>query len=100
MNEAGRPGARLVEIGETFGGKLGSVLGGAKQRLGISVVIANPGAQVRGFGPQPIEHHQRRYGLQGRAVVAVQHLLGGQGGNECAQPAPCGAPDAAKSEKK
>ena len=50
-HEAGRPGTRLVEIGETFGGKLGLVLDGAKQRLGISVAIADPGARVRGFDP-------------------------------------------------
>jgi hypothetical protein len=38
-NETSRPGAGLVGAGKAFGRKLGPVLGGTKQRLGISVVV-------------------------------------------------------------
>ena len=41
MDECRSPGARLVEVGEALDGKLGAVLGGAKQRFGIGVVIAD-----------------------------------------------------------
>ena len=43
-HEAERPGAGIAEFGKAFGRKLGAVFGGAKQRLGVSIVITNPGS--------------------------------------------------------
>ena len=39
-HETDRPSASVVKIGKPFDRKLGSILGGTKQRLCISVVVA------------------------------------------------------------
>ncbi len=39
--ETDRPSASVVEIGKPFDRKLWPILGGAKQRLRVSVVVAN-----------------------------------------------------------
>ena len=44
MHEAVRSGPRLIEVGESLGGELRPVLGGAEQRLRIGVVITDPRA--------------------------------------------------------
>ena len=75
-HEAGRPGAGLIEIGKALGGKLGPILGGTKQRLGVGVVVTDARPGVRGFDAQPFEHRQYRRGLERGAVVAVQDWLG------------------------
>lgn len=41
MHEGGCPGARLAEFGKSLRGELGTILGGAKQRFGIRVVVAD-----------------------------------------------------------
>ncbi len=51
MYEAVRPGASVVEFGKAFGRKLATVLGGAKQRFRVSVVIASPGSKIWGVTP-------------------------------------------------
>lgn len=40
-HEFSRPGFGLIQAGEAFGGKLGAVLGGAEQRFGVGVVVAD-----------------------------------------------------------
>ena len=45
VHEASCPGARLFEIGKALGGELRPVLGGAKQRFGVRVVVADTGSQ-------------------------------------------------------
>ena len=49
------------------------VLGGAEQRLGEGIVVAHPWPRVRRLDAEPVQHGQHRRGLQGRAVVTVQH---------------------------
>ncbi len=49
MHETGCPGAGAVEVGEPLGGELRPVLGRAKQRFRISVVVAHAGSRVRGL---------------------------------------------------
>ena len=85
MDEASGPGTGLVEIGKALGGKLGAVLGGTKQRLGIGVVVADARPGVGGLDAQPVEHRQHRRGLERGAVVAVQHGLGAHRGNSLGQ---------------
>ncbi len=80
-HKAGRPGTGRVKISEALGGELGPVLGRAKQRLGIGVVVADTRPRVRGLDAQPVEHRQHRRGLERGAIVAMQHRLGLQGGN-------------------
>ena len=73
MHEGGRPLPRLGEVGKARGGEVGVVLGGAEQRLGISIVIADPGPGVRRRDAEPVQHGQHGRALHARAVVAVQH---------------------------
>ena len=62
--EASGLGAGLVEVGKALGRKLGPVLGGTKQRLGIGVVVADARPGVRGLDAQPVEHRQNRCSLE------------------------------------
>ena len=70
--EVGGPITRSLKADEAPGGELRAVLGCAKQRLRVGVVIAHPGSRVRGFDAQPVEHRQHRGGLESRAVVTMQ----------------------------
>ena len=70
--EVGGPSTRSLKADEAPGGELRAVLGCAKQRLRVGVVIAHPGSRVRGFDAQPVEHRQHRGGLERRAVVTMQ----------------------------
>lgn len=56
MHELRRPGPGLIEAGKALGRELRPVLGGAKQRLGIGVVVAYPRLRVRGLDTQPVSH--------------------------------------------
>src|SRR5215207_10341204 len=71
VHEGGRPLPRLGQVGKTRGGEVGAVLGGAEQRLGIGIVVADPRPRVRRRDAEPVQHG--RYGgrLHARAVVAV-----------------------------
>ncbi len=77
-HEARRPDACFVDVGKALGGELGPVLGRAKQRLGVGVVVAHARPGVRGLDAQPFEHRQDRRRLERGAVVAVQHRLGAE----------------------
>ena len=70
--EVGGLSTRSLKADEAPGGELRAVLGCAKQRLRVGVVIAHPGSRVRGFDAQQVEHRQRRGGLEHRAVVTMQ----------------------------
>ena len=59
MDEASGPGTGLVEIGKALGGKLGAVLGGTKQRLGIGVVVADARPGVGGLDAPPRQNSCR-----------------------------------------
>ena len=49
VDEACRPSARLVELDKALGGKLGAILGGTEQRLGIGVIVTDARPGVRGL---------------------------------------------------
>ena len=85
IHEASGPGASVIEVGKAFGRKLRAVLGGAKQRFRISIVIADPGSRIGRFDAQPVQHRQHRGCLECRAVVTVQDGLAGKGGNAFGQ---------------
>ena len=70
--EVGGLSTRSLKADEAPGGELRAVLGCAKQRLRVGVVIAHPGSRVRGFDAQSVEHRQHRGGLERRAVVTMQ----------------------------
>ena len=63
-----------------------AVFCGAKQRLGLGVVVADARPRVRGLDAQPLQHRQHRRRLQRAAVVAMKHLLGVSGGDALARP--------------
>ena len=44
VHEIGRPLPRRGEIGKARGGEVRAVLGGAEQRLGIGIIVADPRA--------------------------------------------------------
>ena len=71
---AGRLGAGAVEVGKAPGGELGPVLGRAKQRLGVGVVVAHARSGVRGLNSQPVEHHRYRRRLERVAVAPMPHV--------------------------
>src|SRR5919198_382827 len=48
------PGAGLIQAGKAPSGIGRTILAGAKQRLGIGVIVAGPRAAIRGTDPQPI----------------------------------------------
>ena len=54
MDEASRPSARLVEVAKALGGKLGAILGGTKQRLGIGVSSLTRGREYEGLTPSQL----------------------------------------------
>jgi len=85
LDEIGSPDACRIQTGEAPGRKLGAVLGGAKQRLGVGVVVADAGARVRRLDAEPVEHGQHRRGFQGGTVIAVQDRFGAHGGNPLGQ---------------
>ena len=66
-----------VAIGKSAGGEVGPVFGGAEQRLGEGIVVADPRARIGRLDAQPVQHRQHRRRLQRGAVVAVQHRLVG-----------------------
>src|SRR5450830_1187233 len=82
MDEAGGPGARCLQIGETLGGELRAVLGGAKQALRVGVVVAHTGSRVRGLHAQPVQHCQHRCRFERGAIVTMQYWFG----SECSNP--------------
>jgi hypothetical protein len=71
MDEGPGPLSCRVEFGETFDRKFRPVFGGAEQRLGVRIVIADARSRVRRFDAEPVQHGQNRGGLQGGAVVTV-----------------------------
>lgn len=73
--EVGGPSTLSLKADEAPGGELRAVLGCAKQRLRVGVVIAHPGSRVRGFDAQSVEHRQHRGGLERRAVVPCKAAL-------------------------
>ena len=85
MHELRRPGSGLIEAGKALGRELRPVLGGAKQRLGIGVVVAHPWPRVRGLDTQPVEHGQHRSRFQSRSIVTVQYRFISKGGNVLGQ---------------
>ena len=52
--EVGGPSTRSIKVDEAPGGELWAVLGGAKQRLRVGVVITHPGSRVRVFDSSQI----------------------------------------------
>ena len=52
VHEVGGPSTRSLKADEALGVELRAVLGVAKQRLRVGVVIAHPGSRVRGFDAQ------------------------------------------------
>ena len=81
VHERGSPDTGCAQIIETRGRELRPVLRGAEQRLGVGVVVADPGSRVRGFDAQPVEHRQHRGGLERGTVITVQHRSGLKGCN-------------------
>ena len=73
VHEPPRPASRRVEVCKPLGRELGPVFGGAEQRLGKRVVVADPRPRVRRRDAEPGEHGQHGGALQAGAVVAVQH---------------------------
>ena len=86
VDQFSRLGPGVIQAGEALGGELRPVFCGAKQRLGIGVVVADARPRVRGLDAQPLQHRQHRRGLQRGAVVAMKHLLGVSGGDALARP--------------
>ncbi len=84
-HEFSSPGPGVIQAGEALDGEFRPVLGGAEQRFGIGVVVADARPRVRGLHAQPLQHRQHRRGLQGGAVVAMQHGLGVVGGDAFGQ---------------
>jgi hypothetical protein len=70
VHETAGPGAGGLQILEAPRRKLWAVLGGAEERFGVGVVVADPGPRVGGLDAQPVEHRQHRGGLERRAADA------------------------------
>ena len=67
------PPPRILQRLEPLGGELGLAFGSTEQAFLKGVVVTHPRPRVRGFHTQPVQHGQHRGGLDGRAIVAVQH---------------------------
>ena len=85
MHKVMCPSASVVEFGKALGRKFRAVFGGAKQRLRVSVVIADPGSRIGGLDAQPVQHRQHRRRLERRTVVTMQDGLAAQRGNALGQ---------------
>jgi len=71
-HEATGPLASIVERLEAVCREAGPVLGGAKQRLDVGVIVGYAGSRVRRCNAQPVQHRQEGRSLQRRTFVAVQ----------------------------
>jgi len=65
--------ARLIDIGKTVRRERWPVFAGAKQALGVGIVIAHPRATVRGCQPQLGKFRQVGRALHGTAIILVDH---------------------------
>src|SRR3712207_6935657 len=66
---------RSGEVGETHVRKVRAVLGGAKQRLGVGVVVADPRARVRRRDAEPVRSEEHTSELQSRQYLVCRLLL-------------------------
>ena len=72
VHECRRPLAGLLLAGKGPTGVVGPVLGRAEQRLGVRVVVRDPGPGERAQHAQLLQPHLQRGGTHGAAVVGVQ----------------------------
>src|SRR3954471_8753990 len=79
VHEAGGPLASGIEVSEALGRERGTILGGAEEGCDERIVVADPRAGVRRCDAEPGEHGEHSGGLEGGAIVAVQHWLGRRG---------------------
>src|SRR3954465_2615176 len=78
-HEGSGPLPRFGEVGKAPARELRAVLGGAEQRFGVGIIVADPGPRMRGRDAEPVQHGGDGGCLHARAVVAVQHRAGGAG---------------------
>ncbi|MPM72115.1 hypothetical protein SDC9_119088 [bioreactor metagenome] len=72
-HEVASPEAGVFKGGEAARRKFGAVLRGLEERFDKGVVVGDARARVRRFDAQPVQHGEHRGGLEGTAVVAVEH---------------------------
>jgi hypothetical protein len=69
------PVAGDLEVGEALSGELRAVFRRSEQRFHEGVVVADAWARARVLDAEPVQHSQHGGGLEGGAVVAMQHRL-------------------------